>query len=313
VAETVVQTEEGLDPSTNRPGWLDAYEKRDAGKATSTGQSDTEAPPAEPTVAESPSEPQAPSWREIQLGDDVPNDFFKGKKVGDVFDSYGHAVKAKQEAERERNELRRRIEAIEREREADAAARRALQEQQRVPAPSPESELEKVFFENPTKAAEIIEERATQKALQRFQEAEAQRQAVAYRDTAFSSGQRAVEAVQQMYDVDRTQAELMVMQGFTRLADTGDPNAWVNHESYVGAVRELYGDPQPIAAPASPNVPPQPELSDPPGVKRAAPAPRTASQPSPLSREEEETRRALWASMGLDPQAGVERARQRRR
>lgn len=320
MSEPEVQPEERISPIDNLSGWLDA-KTRDAEPEEQTGQSAEPASPAEPTVAEAPVETQpAVNWREVVIGEDVDHGFFKQKKVPEVIESYKHAQLAMQEAQRERNEALKELEALRREREAEAAVRRVTGVQPQVAAPAAdpyEERIQALWFENPSEAQRLIQERATENARRTAEEvftsAEANRWAAEHQRSAQAAANTAIERVSQLYNITQQEAEFAVTGALpfliNRAASEGD-GVWLAPENYIETVRLVRGNPA-IAAPTIPMTP-VPELSDPPGSKRAAAAQTRGSQPSPLTREEEQTRRALAGQFGLDPKdliaRGVNRA-----
>jgi hypothetical protein len=316
LSEPEIQTEERINPIDNLSGWLDAKE-RDAGPEEQTGQSAEPASPAEPTVAEAPVATQpAVDWREVVIGDDVDHGFFKGKKVSEAIESYKHAERAKQEAERQRNETLKELETIRREREAEAAVRRVTGTQ---PQPEPTVSAEDLWFENPKEAARLIREQALAEARQAsaevIQAERAQQQYEQRQRAMFDTAHNAVTEVEKRYGLDRQRAEAVVAGTFSYLgmqeSQTNDPSVWLNPENYLAVVRQMIGDPAPRTAPPTIPTTPVPELSDPPGSKRPAAVQQRSPEHPALTREEEQTRRALAKQFGLDPQRLIDRAANR--
>lgn len=320
MSEPEVQTEERINPIDNLSGWLDAN-TRDAEPEEPTGQSEPPASPAEPTVAEpeAAAQPAAVNWREVVLPDDVPHGFFKGKKVEVLLESYTHAERAKQEAERQRNEALKELEQLRREREAEAAVRRVtgVQPVANEPQADPlDAEIQAAWFEDPNKAQRLMQQKfaseAQRIAQEESQRAEMTRQEASRQRAATEAANAAVQRVAEMYGVSEEQAKARVMGAFTPMAahvqTTNDADIWLNPDSYINTVRWMVGDPIPAAAPTIPTVP-VPELSNPPGSKRPASAPTThASEPNAISREEEQVRRRLAKEFNLDPQGLINRA-----
>lgn len=319
MSEPEVQKSEGINLLDNPAEWLDA-KARDAEPEEPTGQSEPPASPAEPTVAEPDvaAQPAGVNWREVVLPDDVPHGFFKGKKVEVLFESYTHAEKAKQEAERQRNEALRELDQLRREREAEAAVRRVtgVQPQANEPQGDPlDAEIQAAWFEDPAKARRLMQEQnareAQRIAQEEWQRAEYSRQEAYRQRAAQDAANAAVQRVAQMYGVSEEQAKARVMGAFTPMAahvqSSNDPDVWLNPDAYINTVRWMVGDPTPQAAPTIPTTP-VPELSDPPGSKRPTPttAPR-GSEASPLSREAEQTYRALAEATGIDPKDFIAR------
>lgn len=316
MSETAVQSAR-IDPSENLDAWLDKKIARDAEPEAETGQSDAPDSPAQPTVTDSVQSAQ-PDWREQVLPEDVPHGFFRGKKVGDLFESYTHAERAKQDAERQRNEIQRELEQLRREREAEAAARRVLTEQQPAAQAPTTDEIEAAWFENPARAKALLMQQAEERArnavreeLGRAQEANQAEQRVQYAQQAAA---HAVQRVADAYGIDEQAAQRRVMGTFALMSAheqaNNDPSVWLNPEAYLYFAEQISGGPPPPASYPAPT--PAPELPDPPGSKRSAPPASRVSQPSALRAETEDAYRALAAVVGADPDRVIARRTARR-
>lgn len=322
MSETEAQASARISPADNLDGWL-SERTRDAEPEAPTGQESVAASPAEPTVAEPDASAQpAVDWREVVLPEDVPHGFFRGKKVGDLFESYKHAETAKQQAERERNELRQRLEALERERETEAVVRRVtgIGTQPAAPQQDPrDAEIDKLWFENPAEARRLLNEKWAEDARRVAKEEFANvREAEAVEQQTYAAQNAAREAVEKVakdYGIAPEQAQARVMGAFSLLAahatETGDNSIWTVPENYLRAVRMIAGDPTPAIQPPVVAIPAPSRLSDPPGSKRAATASRVP-EPSPLAAEEEAVRREVARIAGVDPSRLIKREQQRR-
>jgi hypothetical protein len=285
-----------IDPSENLTGWLEARKARDAGAEEQTGQSEQPATPAEPTVAvpDLQNQPAAVDWREFVLPEDVPHGFFKGKKLPEVFESISHAERAKQAAERERNEYRRELEALKAERAAPP----------KPSQPDPRTIIAESFYEDPGAVANQIAELARQEARQIFTEEQTRlNEQTAVRQT-FDAGKAAMESVAAKtaseYGWNPQAAEMNVVATFPflrNLLEQGYTDAFTNPEHAERIIRQMHGDPRP-AAPTI-QAPPVPQLPDPPGSGRNA-----ARQPnvkeSALRDEDAKTYEAVAKLVGLD-------------
>jgi hypothetical protein len=291
VTDPNVETEVGIESIENLIDRIDA-KHRDAEAEEPTGQSDTPAAPAEPNVAvaEPQSQPAA-DWREFVLPDDVPHGFFKGKKLPQVFESISHAERAKQEAERERNEYKRQLEELQR-----AQAPQASQH-------DPKARIAEHFYEDPAQVADGFEELASRvyeqrRAVERQQEAETERVTTSHRALT-----AVAEQVMKDYGWDAQRAERAVVSTMPHLKAMyerdGVSDAWTNPNYAYNIVREIVGAPQP-ATPAI-QAPPVPELSDPPGSGRPASAVPNV-KPSALSTERAKAYEAVAKIAGLDPE-----------
>ena len=292
---------EGSDPSENLSGWL---EKRDAGPEPATPA------PAQPT-----------DWKEATIPEDVDHGFFKGKKVGVLYESYKHSENAKQAAERERNELRAENEKLRREREADDAARRVHTAQQpRQPDPDPDAEIEQILLQNPKEGIRAITERAHRDAErlidERWQQREAereQRQGIArvYEvggkayDEAFAELSKADPNLTRELFNDRAPA---LMHHFTNPTSRyyGDGDNLLRKEAYLDLWPKLYGTSQQVVVKAA-TEPPMP-----PGAKRPGSAAKPSEPTTPIDRDDRAARRMLAEVAGIDPDKFIARGEKRR-
>lgn len=309
----VETTDQGsVNPADNLGKWFEDRLTRDAGPDAPAGQPEA-ADDAQPAAVDPVAAQPVTSWRDVEIGDDARNAYFKKKKVGDLETSYDHAVAAKQKSERERNELQRELEQLRREREADAAARRVAGEREAKPPADPQAELEALFWTDQAEYTRRVREMAKQDAIQEW---EAAREVQEYQHThssAMSAGDAAMQAVMHHYGLDYETANarmagavfslLPKLNGAT--APLTDPQVLL--DEYVA----IYGPPQAAPVVTAP-VPPAPELSNPPGSKKpAAMRPRVSEPSSMLNTEAEATRISLASAVGLDPDFVSERARAR--
>lgn len=319
-AETSVGS--AINPADNPSEWIEARIKRDAEPTSSTGQSDTQASPAQPTVAASPETVQPTSWRDTVIGDDVDHGFFKGKKVADAIESYKHAERAKQEAERRANDLQRQLEAERIERQTELVARKVIAEQQQRSAEPKRdpllAEIEQNWFENPARAMELIEQRAAAQQRQiAAEEASRIRQETekqAQERYVATTGEQAFYAARDFLKVDpetwdkRGVALLSTVtrQG-SKYAEAGGP---LNPNVMVQAYKDLFGEPVQaenayVAAPAQP-------IATPPGSNKPARAAMPNSAPtSPLAQEERIAYELAAKSAGLDVDRFIKRRERR--
>lgn len=319
MAETNAETPAGSEsPADNPRGWIKARIERDAEPTSSTGQSDTQASPAQPNVAESPAPVQPTSWRDTVIGDDVDHGFFKGKKVADAIESYKHAERAKQDAERRANDLQRQLESERIERQAELAARKVAAEQQRKPevAPDPYAEIERDWFENPKAAAAKLREQTLAEAQRLYDEREkATREAWESEQRAFQTRQTATEGERVFYAVRDhlgVDAETWERRGIALLstvtrqgsdyANNGGP---LNPQVLVQAYKDLWPDAPAVQVnvPAAPVAP----IATPPGANKPARASMPSNAPSPLSAEKRALAQKLANAGGFDPQVLIKK------
>jgi hypothetical protein len=311
--------ESAINPAENPTGWLKARIERDAEPASSTGQSDTQASPAQPNVAESPAAVQPTSWRDTVIGDDVDHGFFKGKKVADAIESYKHSERAKQEAERRANDLQRQLESERIERQAELAARKVLAEQQQPRSTEQQidprlAEAESLWFENPGRARQLLteynEERAGRIAEERAAaaieslESKYRTQSVAQQgENAFYAARDAMGVSPEVWDRRGVALLSTVVRKGSGYAEAGGP---LNPAVLVQAYKDLFGDPTPASVANVPAAPAQ--LATPPGAnKPARAAVPSGVVPSPMSDERRATYARLAERAGVPPEAFIKR------
>jgi hypothetical protein len=300
--------------SANLGEFIDEFNQKLEAKTAET--------PVEPPPAPASSTEPAPNWREVVLTDVEGYDFFNGKKVPDVIQSYKHLENAFQKSQRERNELQRENEQIRRDREADAAARRVnaqpAPEASAAPVSDEAAELEKLIFDDPKEYTRRVKDLAVQEAraavaqdlrTQSDEATAADRQAWTQK-----AGNEAVKRAAESYGWDERTAVKRVMGTFAHLAASDDVNAFLRPENYLAVLEELHGPPPARPSAAAPvEIPAVLEPSDPPGSKRAAPAQRRGpSQSSPLTSEREDAIRVFASAGGhVDPEKVIARQRAR--
>lgn len=309
-------------PADNVTAWL---EKREAEPASTTGQSETQASPAEPTVAvEAPAvQPTTPEgdWWETGLSD-VNHGFLKGRKGPEVEKAFRHAETAKQQAERERNEARQQLDRFQREREAEVAARKVLAESQpRQPEIDPDAEIEAQLLENPRAGIKAIRERARNEAEQYVEKKLAELQQVnaanEQKNQVLKAGADAYDKAREALGVSPEVYNKRVRAVLVDLTDPssphyGDGNNIFRPEKYVEVWKEYYPDaPIPAAAPAAPVIA-IPELPTPPGAKRPSNAVTSEATASPLDKETREAYRLLASYGGLDADRLIKRGERNR-
>lgn len=315
---SVQQPVEQVNPADDIGKWLDQQTEA-AEPTTSTGQSDTEASPAEPTVAQpEPTGPQkkyVTSLDEFYLPPDFEHGFFKDKPVREFVKSFRATESEMQRAQREAKEARAAVEQL----RADLAARdlalRMAAEQRQQPAQQP-VDPNLAWIENPAEAerrlkAELLNEvkQTVTQETQRFrQETEAERidrqQREAYAE--------AVHAFRREVPHLDEQAYLKALRGV--LAEVTDPEGeyFARGGPLVGAnlisayreMRSAFGGnaPAPIQAPV---VAP---AANPPGSVRPAAAPAKPNKGLPtISEERQRGWRQIASQQGLDPDQFVAR------
>lgn len=294
MAETEPQESVRIDPTENLAGWLD---KRDAEPAENTVAVESEpvpASPAQPTVAEQPPPPQ-PDWYEAGLAD-VSHGFLKGRKGPEVEKAFRHVETAKQQAERERNELRQRL---------------AQYEAQRAPE-APKGIEPNLWFENPDEAQRRIDERIAKVTDEKLNAYIQKTQAEQQTARALDNGGKAYDSAREALNLDAPTFNLRAPAVMLHLTDPnspfyGDGNGLFDKDRYVEVYRALW--PEPVAPVVVASVP-EPAL--PPGSKKAAPMVSTATTSS-LSREEREARKVIAEYTGLDAEKLYKRAENRRK
>jgi hypothetical protein len=279
--------------------------------------------PAEPTVAEPAAVPQPVSdWKDVVLPDDVDHGFFRGKKVGDLYQSYRHVETAKQKAESERNELKQRLDKLEREREAEAAVYRVQQAQaprQSQPGEDPRwAEVDNNWFTDNVKArkiqAELIAEQAAQIADQRFQQYRQEAEQVEYKRNVLRQGEEAYDTARTKLNLDTKTWNLRAPAVMLQLTDQNSPyygdgfNVF-RPEAYLQVYRDIYGEAVQSAPPVV--VKPTPELPPPPGSKRPTPVSQPDNTISPLTRERADAVERFAMIGGVDPKRLAERTAKR--
>jgi len=266
-------------------------------------QEPAEAKPAEPPAPEAP---KPGAWRDVVL-DDVDHGFFKGKKASDLYESYRHSEAAMQKATTERNELQRRLAALE------------AQQQQKPPEPQrpvqtekPQDELEALVFDDPKRFVEEVERRAEEKARAVFnteyQNRTQQSQWENLQDGARQANYYAFQEVQRAYKVSEEQALRLVRATWPEMSEYEKqygPAIWANAGNYLGLIARIAGPPpsdEPAetvpAAPATTQIE-NPPIPNPPGNRKPA---AIATQPtrtaSPLNEDDRAVRNAFAEALG---------------
>lgn len=291
MAETETPAKGSGSPADNLSAWVD---KKDAEIASRTVAVESEpekpATPAEPTVAPV-AVPTQPSWKDVVIGDDVDHGFFKGKAVPQVIESYKHAERAKQEAERRAAELQKELDAL---RKPDA----------------PKTIEPNLWFENAEEAQKRIDERVARVAEEKIQAFIQKTQAEQQTARAFETGGKAYDAAREALNLDAQTWNLRAPAVMLHLTDPnspfyGDGNGLFDHNQYVKVAKALWPEAAPVAV--KPVVEPPP----PPGAKRPAPASVNTSSASPLKREQADAYREISSIAGLNPDNMLARARKR--
>jgi hypothetical protein len=314
-------TQEGsvkVDPTENLDAW---FKSRDAGTEPAK-----ETTPAEPTVAEPAAAAQPVNWRDATLPEDLDHGFFRGKKVGVLYDSYKHAETAKQKAERERAEAQRELETLRREREAETAARKVLAERSPVqPDEDPRySKVNELWFADPLGAQklllEINEERASRIADEKVnafkQETAKERWQNEVRTAAHKADEDARNALGIDPDMWNKQKVALYFHLYNEKSEHyGDGWNAFRPEYIVNLYKSTWGDPAQFskrgeAAPAPVAVKPIPELPTPPGAKQPGKV-ATIDAPSPLARETRDALERFASIGGVDPKRLAERRERR--
>ena len=278
---------------------------------------------AEPTVAEPAAVPQpVPDWKDVVLPDDVDHGFFRGKKVGDLYQSYRHVETAKQKAESERNDLKQRLEKIEREREAEAAVYRVQQAQaprSSQPGEDPRwAEVDNLWFTDNARArklmSELNAEQAAQIADQKFQQYRQEAEQVEYKRNVLRQGEEAYDAARTKLNLDTKTWNLRAPAVMLQLTDQNSPyygdgfNVF-RPEAYLQVYRDIYGGSVQSMPPVV--VKQTPELPPPPGSKRPTPVSQPDNAISPLGRERLDAVERFAAIGGVDPKRLAERTAKR--
>lgn len=290
--ETEAITEGSRATVENLSKWL---EERDAKDRAETPE--PEAQPETPAVPAQVAQPVT-DWREVVLPEDVDHGFFRGKKVPDVLKAYEHSERAKQQAERERNELKA---ELDRERAARQSPSKPAEE-----AP----EISRQWFENPDAVYARIEARAAEIAeakVQEHWETKTREQKIA--DT-YDKGGKAYDVARETLNVDPVKWNLQAPLVLLHLTNPdsplyGDGQGIMSAERMTNAYKELFGDPTP--APALAVKPAAPEPPPPPGAKRAAATTSAPDNTSPLSDEDRRARQEIARITGLDANKLIKR------
>lgn len=295
-------------PADNPDQWLDNMLDARANKQA----------PAEPAAAEPAAVPQpVPDWKDVVLPEDIDHGFFRGKKVGDLYQSYRHVETAKQQAERERNELRQQLEQERREREAEVAARKVAMEgqQQRQSQPGEDprwAEVDNLWFTDNTRArrllSELNAEQAAQIADQRFQQWRQEAEVAERRKQVLSEGGKAYDEARTKLNLDAKTWNLRAPAVMLQLTDQNSPYYGDGYnvfrtDAYLQVYRDIYGEPQSQSAPAPIVVKPTPELPPPPGAKRPTPVSQPDASIAPLTAERMAAVERFAGIGGVDPKS----------
>jgi len=245
---------------------------------------DAKAEPAAAPESSSTPQPQTsqPSWRDQVIGDDAENEFFRGKKVGDLFTSYDHAQRAMRDALTEKNELKRQLEIRQ---AADAAVQQSIAAAQpKPPAPADprEAEIDEVWFSDPARARflqqQIFEEKARTLAAEEARRIHEQATSENQRTQLLQAGYAAWEQARTHLQIPKEEwdgnADALMYVTSTKFAAQGGP---LDARNVVAAWNLLH--PQaPASVPATPPtpVPAVPQQPKPPGSGR----PAAAAQPA---------------------------------
>jgi hypothetical protein len=317
MSEQVAATEEqgsGADVLENPDRWIAERVEKLRADAPPAPEPEAEPPAAE--VAQAPPEaPQTGAWREAVL-DDVDHGFFKGRKAGDLYESYRSAESAMQKAQREAAEYRAQLEQV--------RQQQTQRPQEAIPNPENDPRLKEVndlWYVDPARAAalqrEIAREDAAREAERTFYRISQERDWQVTRQTAAQASVQAMQAIANAYGISEEEAAERVQATWPTLKRyEADPQygvaVWTRTENYLNVAQRLFGAPPQREAAPAPSVP-EPEIPNPPGSRRpaavASPPSRTAN---PLSQELTEVYRTIASAGGLDPDSLIKRAQKRR-
>jgi hypothetical protein len=264
-------------------------------------------PEIQPEVAATPApEPAQPpvNWKDVKFGDDVDNEYFKGKPVAEALKSYKelrtHHDTYKSKTEQELRTLREQLDEVRTRQVADAAIRDYVQRgEQQANTPDPRYvRAQQLWHDDPAEALRLITEINDERAQQIVQanlgqyreQSSAEQHEARVRQAGTMAYDAAVSKMQAAYGMDEKTAKIRANYLIPIITD-GNPQALFSADAYMEAAEQIFGKPN--SSPTPPVVIAAPPVAQtPPGSARPAP-PVQQIQTTPISEERLEALRAL--------------------